>query len=154
METVEAFWRAYADAAGLSGADYAVSSFGDTPAMADELAALVLGGRKRATACLVRDVEAGVESAPVAGGHVIMLDGAGAPRAIWRSTQVRRGPLSSVDDAFAFDEGEGDRTRADWLDGHTRYFTRQAAREGFAMHPDIEVFFERFAIVWPPEDAD
>ena len=39
-------------------------------------------------------------------------------------------PLPQVDEAFAWDEGEGDRTREWWLDAHRRYFARQAMREG------------------------
>jgi uncharacterized protein YhfF len=63
-------------------------------------------------------------------------------------------PLIGVDGAFAWDEGEGDRTRASWLDNHRRYFSRQAAREGFVMHDGIATVFERFEVVWPPEIAD
>ena len=50
-------------------------------------------------------------------------------------------------DRFAWDEGEGDRTRAHWLDAHTRCFTRALAAMGQEMHPDIEVVFERFEVV-------
>jgi uncharacterized protein YhfF len=56
-------------------------------------------------------------------------------------------PLSKVDDLFAWDEGEGDRTRAWWLDAHRRYFQRQADREGFSMHDEVETVFERFELV-------
>lgn len=150
---VQAFWRSFRAAAGTDHDDYEVVSFGDTPAMATELAELVLSGRKRATAMLARDVAAGVET-PKLGGHVVVLDGAGRPRLIWRTTELRAGPLVSVDDAFAWDEGEGDRSRGFWLDAHRRYFARQAAHGGFAMHDGIEVMFERFRVVWPPEVAD
>ena len=34
------------------------------------------------------------------------------------TTDVRVGPLGSVDEEFAWDEGEGDRTRDDWLRMH------------------------------------
>jgi uncharacterized protein YhfF len=62
--------------------------------------------------------------------------------------------LSSVDASFAWDEGEGDRTRAKWLDIHRLYFGRQALRESFDMHDEVAVVFERFEVVWPPELAD
>jgi uncharacterized protein YhfF len=53
-----------------------------------------------------------------------MLDGGGRSRFIWRNTEVTIKPLSQVDVAFAWDEGEGDRTR-DWrLDARRRYFAR------------------------------
>jgi uncharacterized protein YhfF len=59
-----------------------------------------------------------------------------------------------VDDAFAWDEGEGDRTRASWLESHLRYFQRTLAARGRAWDDDLPVVFERFRVVWPPEVAD
>jgi uncharacterized protein YhfF len=151
---IEAFWHAYRAAAGLDHDRYDVVAFGDSPGMADELADLVVHGPKRATAGLLRDFTIGGEALPEVGGHVVVVDGKGGPRCIWRTTEVTVKPLIDVDDAFAWDEGEGDRTRDDWLDGHRRFFARQAAREGFAFHDRIETVFERFTVVWPPEAAD
>ena len=151
----DAYWQGFTTAAGIDATvDYDVVSFGDNPALADDLLALVLAGTKRATASLLRDVTVGNEPMPSVGGHVVVLDGAGAPRCIWRTTDVTVNRLIAVDAAFAWDEGEGDRTRADWLDGHRRYFARQAEREGFVFSNDIQTMFERFTIVWPPDVAD
>jgi uncharacterized protein YhfF len=127
---------------------------GDNSRMADELANLVLHGSKRATAFLLRDIGSGGENMPVVGEHVVLVDGRGRPRCILRTTDVAVKPLIEVDDSFAWDEGEGDRTRDDWLRGHRSYFSRQAAREGFDFHDRIETVFERFTIVWPPDVAD
>ncbi|WP_293782185.1 ASCH domain-containing protein [uncultured Aeromicrobium sp.] len=122
-----------------------VDQFGDSPDMADKLLALVLHGPKRATASLA---SAGV---PAVGTHWIMTDGAGRHRAVLRTTDVRVGRLDSVDDAFAWDEGEGDRTREDWLTSHRRYFRRVAEAELDAEDVDaLSVVFERFDLVWPP----
>ena len=88
------------------------------------------------------------------GDYVVVVDGAGTPRCIWRSTDIEIKPLISVDDQFAWDEGEGDRSRDWWLDAHRWFFQRQAEREGFSMHDDIETVFERFEIVWPLSVAD
>jgi uncharacterized protein YhfF len=138
----DAFYAAFRAATGAADPDYDVVMFGDGPPLADALLALVLAGRKRATAMLERDVTVKGESAPRIGGHAVVVDGQGRPRAVFRTVDVRHGPLDSVDDAF------------DWLDGHRRHFARQAAREGFAMHDGIAVIFERFTLVWPPEHAD
>jgi len=92
-------------------------------------------------------------AAPI-GGHWIVCDGAGVPRCVLRSVDLRLGPLDSVDDAFAWDEGEGDRTRAGWLAGHERYFRRTQAARGAEWSDDLEVLFERFRVVWPPAVAD
>jgi uncharacterized protein YhfF len=88
------------------------------------------------------------------GGYVVLLDGTGRPRAIWRTTEVRIGPLNSVDERFAWDEGEGERTGDWWLSAHRRFFGRRAAVQDFQMHDEIETMFERFEVVWPPEIAD
>lgn len=127
--------------------------FGDSPALADELAALVVSGPKRATAGLLRDF-GGDEPLPEVGQRWIVLDGAGLPVAVIETMQVRIGPLSSVTDQFAWDEGEGDRTRTGWLADHHAYFRRQAEREGFTFDPDIDTVFERFELVWPGAAAD
>ena len=149
----DAFWRAFAQHAGVE-ADYVPVAFGDTPEMADELLALVLAGMKRATASLARDYGDGREPLPKAGDFVVVVDGRGLPRCIWRSTHVEVKPLVAVDDRFAWDEGEGDRSRAWWLEAHRWDFSRQAEREGFSMHDEIETVFERFELVWPLSVAD
>jgi len=84
----------------------------------------------------------------------MMLDGKGCPRFIWRTTEVTIKPLSQVDEAFAWDEGEGDRTRDWWLAAHRRYFARQARREVSQFDDQILTVFERFEVVWPLDVAD
>jgi uncharacterized protein YhfF len=149
-------YREYAAATGRPHDDeeVPVERFGDGAALADELLGLVLAGTKRATAGLVADFAADGEPLPRIGGHWIVCDAAGVPRCLLRSTELRLGPLHSVDDAFAWDEGEGDRSRASWLDGHERYFRRTQAARGEEWSDDLEVVFERFRVVWPPEVAD
>ena len=115
---------------------------------------MILTGPKRATACLLRDVEQGEEVTARVGGHVVVLDGADRPRAIWRTRTVEVKPLDQVDSAFAWDEGEGERTRADWLAMHKRYFAARAATEGFTLDESIPAVFERFTVVWPSDHAD
>jgi uncharacterized protein YhfF len=150
---IEAFWAAFRAAAGPAHDRYVVVQMGDSPALANELLDLMLAGRKRATASLARDYD-GEEPLPKVGDYVVVVDASGEPRCIWRITEVTIGPLDEVDDAFAWDEGEGDRSRAFWLDAHRRAFARQAAREGFTMHDRMATVFERFTLVWPPEAAD
>lgn len=124
------------------------TTFGDSPALAGELLALIVDGPKRATAGAVDDYAADGEPLPVVNTCVVATDGGGRPRAVLRTTEVRIGPLSSVDDGFAWDEGEGDRTRIYWLNAHTQYFRRRFAALNLAFHDDIEVVFERFEVVY------
>ncbi len=148
------YWTDFITAAGNVAADYTVVAPGDTAAMADELVGLIISGKKRATASLLRDYAAGDEPVPQAGDFVVVVDGGGHPRCIWRTTEVTLMPLVDVDDTFAWDEGEGDRTRDWWLSAHRKYFSAQARRESFKMCDTIETVFERFEIVWPPGIAD
>ncbi|MDQ1392762.1 MAG: hypothetical protein QOF30_1739 [Acidimicrobiaceae bacterium] len=148
-ELIHAFWQrccAAGAAAPGSPPPPVVSAFGDYVDLADNLIDLVLNGTKRATAGAVADFDHDGESYPTVGSRWIATDGASCPRALLRSTDVRIGPLSSVDDSFAWDEGEGDRTRASWLEGHTSFFSRYLPTIGVDFHPDIEVVFERFVV--------
>lgn len=152
--STDALWAAYGRHAGLNHDDYEVVAFGgDDPALATELAELVLVGRKRATAALQSEFDAG-EAPPVVGGFVVVVDGTGRAGCVYQTTDIRRGPLDSVDDSFAWDEGEGDRSRDFWLAEHRRYFAGITAGLGIEMHDGIETVFERFRVVWPLDSAD
>ena len=149
MAAAHGFWRSFKQMHGLDDSlEFADAfQFGDSFELANELADLVVNGPKRATCGTIAELEAANEAVPAVGDYWVACDGSGRPAAIIRTTDVRVGPLSSVDDRFAWDEGEGDRTRAHWLDAHTRCFTRALAAMGQEMHPDIEVVFERFEVV-------
>src|SRR5262249_16871568 len=144
IRPVDAFWQAFRRHTGLDHDDYVVGSFGDSPEMATGLADLVVAGIKRATATLARDYGEGSEAMPRPGDFVMILEGKGRAGFIWRTTEVTIKPLSQVEDAFAWDEGEGDRTREWWLDAHRRCFARQASRDRCKFDDDVLTVFERF----------
>ena len=77
-------------------------SFGDTPALADELLALVLAGCKTATCSAARDGQP-----TEVGARWVVRDGAGRPRAVIETTELTRRRWNEVDSAFADDEGDG-----------------------------------------------
>jgi uncharacterized protein YhfF len=112
-------------------------SFGDNPTLADELADLVLRGLKRAT-CWA----ASQGSLTQVGKQMVMLDGSGRPRAVIETVELTQRRFGDVDQAFAFDEGEGDRSLAYWREAHRTYFSRQGT---FA--PDMLLSCERFRLV-------
>lgn len=153
-DAVVAFWRR-GQACGAVPVDReapdAIERFGDSSELADELLALVLRGPKRATAGSLAAFEHEDAALPAVGDHWVVVDGAGIPRAVLRTIEVRIGPLSSVDDAFAWDEGEGDRTRATWLADHDAYFRRELASLGLVFDPDMPTVFERFEVAYTEE---
>ena len=154
MAAAAELWRAYRETLpGDDGEHPSVEWFGDSAELADELLTLVIEGRKRATAALVAEFELDDQPLPRIGGHWIACDGRGVPTLVLRSVWLRLGTPASVDEAFAFDEGEGDRTRDSWLADHTRYWRRVTDARGIAWSDDIEVVFERFEVVWPRQYA-
>lgn len=112
-------------------------AFGDGPALADELAGLVVSGRKRATVMTPDD-----PNRPQLGQLSVVLDGDGRPVCVIETVELTARRFDAIDEAFAFDEGEGDRTLASWRDGHERYFRRLGR---FA--PDMPLLCERFRLV-------
>jgi len=112
-------------------------SFGDGPALADELAALVLAGVKRATCWAATEGRL-----TEIGKRMVMLSGAGEPLAVVETIELEQRRFNDVDAAFAHDEGEGDRSLAYWREAHRRYFTR---RGQFA--DDMLLYCEHFRLV-------
>jgi uncharacterized protein YhfF len=156
-EAAAAMWAGYAAAhpdAVAATPEHTVEGFGDSAELADALLAHVLEGGKRATSELVAEFVARGEQLPRVGSHWIACDGAGRPRAILRSVELRVGPFGSADAAFAAAEGEDDRSLESWRREHRRYWSRTAAARGAAWSEEDEIVFERFAVVWPPEHAD
>jgi uncharacterized protein YhfF len=112
-------------------------SFGDNPALADELADLVLQGTKTAT-CWAASQGLLTE----VGKRMVMLDGAARPRAVIETVELTERRFPDVDAAFADDEGEGDRSLAYWRTTHEIYFSRLGE-----FSPDMALWCERFRVV-------
>lgn len=120
--------------------------FGDSPGMADDLAALVGEGTKRATASWMRDPAA---ERPEPGRHWIVLDGGGQPVCVVRTEQVQSRVFADVDPAFAWDEGEGDRTLEHWRAVHRAFFERRGEELGIPFDEGEILVLERFRPVHP-----
>jgi uncharacterized protein YhfF len=149
-EDIEPFWLAYQRARNIKVEGFSASALGDTRLLADERAELVLAGIKRAHATLHRDFQKDLDPLPQIGDHLVVLDGDGQPRGIVRCTQVELRHFNEIDDAFAFDAGEGDLSLRWWLTAHRQDFAERAEREGFEVDERIELVLEWFELVWPP----
>ncbi|MBF8289792.1 MAG: hypothetical protein HW391_760 [Chloroflexi bacterium] len=141
------FWEEYAAASGASGS-YTAWGFGDEslPELMTELGLLVRDGPKRATTSTEAAFASGEEPMPQVGDHSVILDGEGRPLCIIRTASVEVRQFGEVDEAFAWVEGEGDRSLAHWRTVHEWFF----AREGTPMDDATRVVLERFVKVWPP----
>jgi uncharacterized protein YhfF len=122
----------------MSWRDLETFSFGDSPVLADKLLALVLDGRKTATCWAAIEGLKGTEVAK----PMVVLDGAGRPRAVVETVELTQRHYLEVDEQFAYDEGEGDRTLAYWRAAHRTYFTRLGQFED-----DMLLWCERFRVV-------
>ncbi len=112
-------------------------AFGDGPELADELLDLVMRGVKTAT-CSTEDEP----NTSTPGERWIVLDGSGTPRCVIATTEVSYRRYNEVDAAFAYEEGEGDRSLAYWRAAHRAYFGRQGR-----FSEDMMLMCERFRLV-------
>ncbi len=79
------YWQTFCEATGHDRPPEDVFAFGDSPGLADELLALVLADRKKATASHSRWHELGEEPLPRPGDLALVLDGRGEPACIIRT---------------------------------------------------------------------
>jgi uncharacterized protein YhfF len=112
-------------------------AFGDGPRLADELLDLVIRGLKTAT-CSTEDEP----NTSKPGECWIVLDGRGEPACVIETTEVTYRRYNEVDAAFAYEEGEGDRSLAYWREAHRNYFGRQGK-----FREDMMLMCERFRLV-------
>lgn len=148
-DEIQAFWLEYQKACNVQVEGFSATAYGHTRAVADELAALIAEGQKRAHATLERDFEAEGDALPRSGEHVVVLDGRGTPRAIVHLTHVERRYFGDIDDEFAFECGEGDRTLAWWLTAYRQEFAERAEAQGFQVGERAVLILEYFELVWP-----
>lgn len=108
------FWHEHLDTlpadSPVRDEEYVAEGWGDSPEMADELGALISAGTKTATCSALWEYEAEGEALPEVGTKTIVLDGKGDPLCIIETTEVEIRPYDEVDEHFAYEEGEGDRS--------------------------------------------
>lgn len=151
-DSASRLWDAYLASASLdapaAGATFSAWQFGYGVDQGDRLVACVLDGPKRATTGALWAYEAEGEAIPVPGDHSVILDGHGVARCVIRTSRVDILPFDEVDAAFAYDEGEGDRSLEYWRDVHWTYFVRELAGLGREATRDMPVVCERFEVVY------
>ncbi|VTM73222.1 ASCH domain [Raoultella planticola] len=92
-------------------------SFGDSPELADELAALVVAGKKRGTCGSLVSYQQ--EQPPVTpGAYHIVLDGKGKAVCVIRTLALRLIRFNEMSPELAALEGEGDLSLAYWQSAH------------------------------------
>jgi uncharacterized protein YhfF len=145
-----AFWARFESSVGgdASARLYESFHFGDSEALADELAALVVAGTKCATATLRWSHEADGKPMPRPGDLSIVERWSGEPVCIIETASVAVLPFDQVSPEFAATEGEGDGSLEHWRTGHWAYFERECARLGKKPSADMPVVCEAFKVVY------
>ena len=153
QQACDAFWHAYLAQLSAEHRHHSMRAdafvFGSTPASADELAALAVAGRKRATTSLPIEFTALGQSLPRVGDVSIVARGDGEPVAIIERTAVEARAFDDVDEAYAQIEGEGDGTVEYWRDVHLEYFNWVCQRFGGSFDGRATVLCQVFRVVWP-----
>lgn len=149
---VESYWRAYLemlpDDSPARQETYEAWSFGDGPQMADDLGALVVCGRKTATCSALWELEAEDEPVARVGEKSVVLDGNGGPLCVIETTEVEIRRFDEMDERFARDEGEGDRSLEHWREAHRQFFSRTLPGIGRRFSEDMPLVCERFRVVY------
>ena len=142
-------WAGFQAAPGRSdtGPPYEAFRFGDSEALSNQLAPLVLGGTKRATASLLWTYEFEHRPPPHAGSFSLVEAWSGEPLCVIETTAVALVPFAEVSAEFAAAEGEGDRSLESWRRGHWAYFGRECARIGKKPDSSMQVVCEHFEVV-------
>lgn len=152
---IRAFWNDFIAHLGHDASDrfYEAFHFDDNAPSADELADLVLAGRKRATAGLVCSFEAEAKPLPRPGDLSVVTRFAGEPVCVIETRRVNIVRFDKVSAEFAATEGEGDGSLAYWQRAHTAFFGRECERLGRVFSPDLAVVCEEFAVVFRAPSA-
>jgi uncharacterized protein YhfF len=122
--------------------------FDDNEADANELAALVLAGRKRATAALLWTHEVTGKPLPKPGDLSIVTDFSRQAVCVIETTRIAIVPFDEVTAEFAAIEGEGDGSLAFWRRAHEQYFSRECSRIGREPSITMPVICEQFEVVY------
>jgi uncharacterized protein YhfF len=150
---ITSFWHQYLDSLPETEkprtAVYDFGGFGDTEDDAEECAQLVKAGIKTATSSLVWEYEAENQKLPIPGEISIITGRGDVPYCIIEVTESVVKPFNEVDEPFAFDYGEWDRTLAGWRKGNWAYFSRVCETIGRTPSETMPLVCQRFRVLYP-----
>lgn len=127
---------------------YVAEGWGDGPALADELGALIAQGTKTATCSALWEWQAEGNPIPQAGLITVVLDGRGEPLCIVETMEVSIRKYNEVDTDFAREEGEGDLSLNYWREAHRNFFSRVLPKFGKEFSEEMPLVCERFRLIF------
>ena len=146
-QLITAYWADFCDANNLpTDTTHTAEQFGHQ-GIADELAQLIINGKKTATCSAHKLYEVDGDNVPEAGLYTIVLNSQEHPVCIIRTTDVQLIKMNEVTEDLAKLEGEGDLSLSYWYDGHLRYFTAEFREYGRKFTDEELLVFERFELL-------
>jgi uncharacterized protein YhfF len=151
-ETVKSYWDRFLASlpphSPYRTKTYVAEGWGDGPALADELGALIVQGTKTATCSALWEWEAEEHPIPKVGLMTIALDGSGEPLCIVETVEVTIRKYNEVNADFAREEGEGDLSLNYWREAHKNYFSRVLKKIGKEFSEEMPLVCERFRVIY------
>jgi uncharacterized protein YhfF len=149
---VQAYWDEFVgkqpDPAQVAGRFYESFYFSDNEPTANELADLVLAGTKTATSAALWEIENSGKRLIQPGDLSIVTNWQGEPVCVVETTEVRLLPFKDIDEQFAYDYGEGDRTLDWWKTALWKTYQRICAGLNKEASPDMLLVCERFKVIY------
>ena len=152
LSKTEAFWQSYlstlSEEEQKNAPPYVVDQFADTPEAATKVGKLVRDGVKTTTSSLVWGLEHIRQPLPKVGNIELIVNGNGEPLCIIELTEVEIKPFNAVDEQFAYEYGEGERTRSYWLRDNWQYLSRWCHEIGREPSETMPLVFQRFRVLY------
>jgi len=147
----EKFWQAFKkenklDALAMPTEVY---HFCDNEKDGNELGKLVLHGIKQATTALLASCEFENTPLPNSGDLNIITDWQGEPLCVIEITDVETRAFCDVDAAYAFREGEGDKSLAYWRKAHRDFFARECESMQMQFDETLPIVCIGFRCIYP-----
>jgi uncharacterized protein YhfF len=117
--------------------------------MADSIGALARSGIKTTTSMLLWELEQGDEKYPFVGEIDVVTDGNGEPLCIIEFTEVEVRPFNAIDEAYAYDYGEGDRTLSWWRAAMWDYYVEECHKLAREPNENMPLVCMRFRLLFP-----
>ena len=152
QESIQSYWQEFLSSlptdSPYRAKTYVAEGWGDSPAMADELGALIVQGIKTGTCSALWEWEAEGNPLPHVGLITIALDGRGEPLCIVETVEVTIRKYKEVDADFAKAEGEGDLSLSYWREAHKNFFSRTLPKVGKEFSEEMPLVCERFKLIY------
>ncbi len=148
---IEEYWKGYIRSFSEGETvptSYHVWHFGNNRRLANELAELVKSGIKTATSTLLCEIEHDNEVISRVGDSVVVTEWDGKPVCVIEIIEVEIKSFNEIDQQFAYDYGEGERTLEWWLKDMWIYYEKVCKGIGKSPSEDMLLLCERFRVVY------